>query len=211
MTSRELLNHHTKSGRSLSRSVHKIGESTAAANHSLYNLERANELSAAILNETHQKTQTTITEISRVKTVLGQVSTNTADTADGVQRIEIDLADLQDKISATSLISTQSNQNLTRDVLQQIDAGFSRQADAQAQAHPLMLAGFAQLLEAAFEKDRKTQRGNGGSVFKSAATMTSSTSHSRNVRSTTNNVQAGFEPAYTSFTSRKDIGRYEVV
>lgn len=69
------------------------------------------------------------------------------------------MVSLQDHVSASSLDSEHSSQSLKREILQQIDAGFSTQAEMQAQAHPLLLAGISQLLDAALKKDRETYSG----------------------------------------------------
>lgn len=47
---------------------------------------------------------------------------------------------------------------------------FSRQANAQAQAHPLLLQGIAHLLDAALEKDKEMRRESGCSMSRNKTT-----------------------------------------
>lgn len=119
--------------------------------------------------ELYETSTATLARVSAARPVLDHVSSNTTDTLASVGRIENGFSRLGYHVSATSLVSAQSNQDLKRDVLQQIDIGFSRQADTQAQAHPRFLAGIAQLLEVAFEKERRA-RASDCSIYRNEAT-----------------------------------------
>lgn len=138
-TNQYLINQNTKSHQSLSSSIVDIQDNITMAKHNLSGIKGTAERSMNVLRDTNQTSKNVLSEVSALKSTIGY-----------------SLASLQEHVSARSLDSEYSNQSLRRDILQQIDAGFSRQTETQAQAYPLLLAGFSQLLDAALREDRVT-------------------------------------------------------